>query len=85
MSTTAREIATSVLEEIADPRVLDLATSLINDGKAEWVFDQEVDGPVGLVLPGTNTALVVVFPETSGEPADFETSDSFDRLMAQEG
>lgn len=70
----AQETGTRILADLADDYVVETAARLVAAGKAQWVFDPEVLGVVGLVKPGTRRALVVVYVDDE----DFETSAEFD-------
>ena len=76
----AEQEAVKVLAVEADQWVVDQAAALVAAGTHVWVFDPEVTGPVGLVVKGTNQALVVVYPAAH----DFETSEAFELLGAPE-
>lgn len=70
---TAEDYGMEVLLENADSQTVEDVRQLVADRKAEWIFDGSVDGVVGLVLPGTIKALVVVYIFDR----DFETTDLF--------
>lgn len=79
MSTTktAEQIGREYLREEASPEVTEKAARLVLEGKAQWVFDPQVDGVVGLVRPDEpNRAFIVVW-YTDG---DFEISLDFDEV-----
>ena len=61
--------ATETFAEMADSRIVKKVQDLIDSGKAEWIYDPQVDGVLGLVKVGDPTcALVVLYTD----PLDFE-------------
>jgi len=75
----AEQEAVKVLAVEAEPWVSTLAAALVAGGTHQWIFDPQVDGPIGLVRTGTTYALVIVYP---GERPDFECSDEFESMAA---
>lgn len=53
--------AQDLFREIAAKYVVKAADKKVAAGEAKWVLDPEHVGVVGLVVPGTNRALVVVY------------------------
>ena len=69
----------ALFAELADDdELVAYAQQLIGTGQASWIRDPYVDGVVGLVLTGTNTALVLLYLKTPSGFNDFETSEEFD-------
>jgi len=54
--------ATEALATVADRRIVQLAQQLLDAGEAEWVWDPQVPNVLGLVVPGTTTAWLVLYP-----------------------
>jgi len=59
--TTAREFGERYLTDLADSTLVATVRRLADADAARWVFDPDVPDVVGLVLPGTRTALVIVY------------------------
>jgi hypothetical protein len=74
------EQAIAAFEADADSELAAAARAAVAAGTAEWVYDPQVDDAFGLVKPGTNRAMIVVYaprPDTIGrERWDFETDGS---------
>ena len=69
------EKAISIFEADANEESVAVASKLIEEGRAKWVLDPEVDNVVGLV--DGNDAYVIVYLEFN----DFETSELFDKTV----
>ena len=71
--------AIAFFEHDADEALVVKTRQLVASGEAEWIEDPEVDRTFGLVKPGTNRALVVVYapkPDMIGhERWDFEVGE----------
>jgi hypothetical protein len=79
MTTDAARRGRTQLADDAAPEVLAAVAAAEADG-CRWVYDPEVHGVVGLVVPGTNRALVVVYAD-----GDWEIADALHETYMTEG
>jgi hypothetical protein len=77
--------AIAFFNDDADQRVVDHVAKLLASGEARWQADPEVRSVYGLMIPGTNNALVVVYaPDLQDDPTerwDWEMSDKLLRML----
>jgi hypothetical protein len=66
-----RERAVKLFRGMAADYVVEAADAKVASGEAQWVLDPQVEDVVGLVLNGTNRALVVVYLDSQ----DFECDE----------
>jgi hypothetical protein len=77
MSRTTVAQGVKVFEAIADGPTKRKARALIDQGRGQWVVDPHVAGVVGLLMPETNRAWLIVYVDDQ----DFEVGSDFDQLM----
>lgn len=77
MNMPALSQAIREFEDMADPELAAAARAAVAAGTLTWTCDPQVEGAYGLVRPGTNRAVVVVYAPGflgHGDHWDFEDS-----------
>lgn len=77
MTTPLIEKAQEIINRDAAEFVTEQIAYMVDEGTAKWIEDPWVDGVVGLIVPETNTALLVVYVERD----DWEMSDDFEDYL----
>lgn len=70
------EKAKELLRRDADPAVMTTADQMVERGQAAWTLDPQVRNVVGLVVPGTTRALLVVYLDESDWELDSDFEDN---------
>lgn len=86
MRTTIEDARTAFLDMFGDTAMRRVEDLMVYTKQAQWVYDPDVEGTFGLILTGTNDALVVMYgpqlPWNHGQWSE-EVSNRFNEFVCQ--